>query len=224
MSNIVRVVAHEVLDSRGWPTIEAEVTLKTGATGRTMVPSGASTGSKEALELRDNGKRFLGKGVLKAVGHVNDTIANHLIGHHFEQHALDDALIQLDGTENKSNLGANGMLAVSLAFAWANACEKHQPFFQYIAESYHISNWTLPVPMMNIINGGAHADNNVDLQEFMIIPAGFDQFSEAMEAGVIIYHTLKSVLKKSGLSTSVGDEGGFAPNLKSNQHAIDIIL
>lgn len=225
MSSIQRIEARQVLDSRGWPTVEAELTLTSGAKGRAIVPSGASTGSKEALELRDgNSKRYLGKGVSKAVQHINDTIATHLVSQTFEQATLDQALIALDGTENKSHLGANAILAVSLAFAWAKAAEQHQPLYHYLFEHYDVKSLSMPVPMMNILNGGAHADNNVDLQEFMILPIGFETYSDALQSGVEIYQSLKSVLKTLNLGTGVGDEGGFAPNLKSNQHAMDVIL
>lgn len=225
MSSIQRIEARTVLDSRGWPTVEAELTLASGAKGRAIVPSGASTGSKEALELRDgNPKQYLGKSVNQAVQHINDTIATHLLSQTFDQASLDKALIALDGTENKSRLGANAILAVSLAFAWAKAAEQKQPLYHYLIDHYDIKSPTMPVPMMNILNGGAHADNNVDLQEFMILPVGFETYSEALQAGVEIYHTLKSVLKTLNLGTGVGDEGGFAPNLKSNQHAMDVIL
>ncbi|MFO1258894.1 MAG: phosphopyruvate hydratase [Gammaproteobacteria bacterium] len=225
MSSIQRIEAREVLDSRGWPTVEAELTLASGAKGRAIVPSGASTGSKEALELRDsNPKRYLGKGVNQAVQHINDSIATHLLSQTFEQASLDKALLALDGTDNKSRLGANAILAVSLAFAWAKAAEQKQPLYQYLHEQYDVKSLSMPVPMMNILNGGAHADNNVDLQEFMILPVGFETYSEALQAGVEIYQSLKSVLKTLNLGTGVGDEGGFAPNLKSNQHAIDVIL
>jgi enolase len=224
MSSILKLVAREVLDSRGWPTVEAEIILASGAKGRAIVPSGASTGSNEALELRDGAKRYLGKGVQHAVANINDTVATHLINQSFEQISLDAALIRLDGTPNKSRLGANAILAVSMAFAWAKAAEANQPLYHYLASTFQVEKLSLPVPMMNIINGGAHADNNVDLQEFMILPVGFESYSEALQAGVEIYHALKSVLKKAGLGTGVGDEGGFAPNLSSNQHAIDVIL
>ncbi|MCL1634175.1 phosphopyruvate hydratase [Luteimonas sp. SX5] len=223
MTKIAKIHAREILDSRGNPTLEAEVTLADGSFGRAMVPSGASTGSKEAVELRDGDKtRYLGKGVLKAVANVNGAIAQALHGFDAgDQEGLDRRLIDLDGTENKGRLGANALLGVSLANAHALAASKKQPLWQYLATGKDV---TLPVPMMNIINGGAHADNNVDLQEFMVLPVGFDSFSEALRAGTEIFHALKSVLKGRGLSTAVGDEGGFAPDLRSNAEALDTIL
>ena len=223
MTTITHVHAREILDSRGNPTLEAEITLADGSFGRAMVPSGASTGSKEAVELRDGDKtRYLGKGVLKAVANVNGPIANMLQGFDARDQAeLDRRLIDLDGTENKARLGANALLAVSLANAHALAASKKMPLWQHLANGAAVS---LPVPMMNIINGGAHADNNVDLQEFMVLPVGFDSFSEALRAGTEIFHALKSVLKGHGLSTAVGDEGGFAPDLRSNVEALDTIL
>ncbi len=223
MTTISHVHAREILDSRGNPTLEAEITLADGSFGRAMVPSGASTGSREAVELRDGDKtRYSGKGVLKAVANVNGPIAKMLQGFDAnDQVELDRRLIDLDGTENKARLGANALLAVSLANAHALAASKKMPLWQHLANGADVS---LPVPMMNIINGGAHADNNVDLQEFMILPVGFDSFSEALRAGVEIFHSLKSVLKGHGLSTAVGDEGGFAPDLRSNVEALDTIL
>ncbi|MFC4728739.1 phosphopyruvate hydratase [Coralloluteibacterium thermophilus] len=223
MTTITAVLAREILDSRGNPTLEAEVTLADGAVGRAAVPSGASTGSKEAVELRDGDKtRYLGKGVTKAVGNVNDAIAAALKGFDAaDQAGLDRRLIDLDGTENKGRLGANALLGVSLAAAHAVAASRRQPLWQYLAGDRAP---VLPVPMMNIINGGAHADNNVDLQEFMVLPVGFDRFSEALRAGTEIFHALKSVLKGRGLSTAVGDEGGFAPDLRSNVEALDTIM
>ena len=223
MSQISKIIAREILDSRGNPTLEAEVTLASGHVGRAAVPSGASTGSKEAIELRDGDKtRYMGKGVLKAVGHVNGEIAKALQGFDvFDQAGLDQRLINLDGTENKARLGANALLGVSLANAHAAAAAKSQPLWQYLAGDRDVS---LPVPMMNIINGGAHADNNVDMQEFMVLPVGFDSFAESLRAGTEIFHSLKSVLKGRGLSTSVGDEGGFAPDLRSNEEALETIL
>jgi enolase len=220
----IRVVhAREILDSRGNPTLEAEVVLEGGAVGRAAVPSGASTGSREAVELRDGDKtRYLGKGVSKAVANVNTTIAEALRGFDAnDQKGLDAKLIALDGTNNKGKLGANALLGVSLANAHAVAAAKNVPLWKLLAGDRAPR---LPVPMMNIINGGAHADNNVDLQEFMILPIGFDRFSEALRSGVEIFHALKSVLKGRGLATSVGDEGGFAPDLKSNEEAIETIL
>jgi enolase len=223
MSQIDRIHAREILDSRGNPTVEADVLLTSGERGRAAVPSGASTGEHEAVELRDgDGSRYGGKGVQKAVANVNDVIANELKGMDvFDQRALDDKLLKLDGTPNKSNLGANALLAVSMASARAAANSRKLPLYRYLGGE---GANTLPVPMMNIINGGAHADNNVDFQEFMIVPVGADRFSEALRAGAEIFHTLKSVLKKKGYATSVGDEGGFAPNLKSNEEAIETIL
>ena len=223
MSLIEEVWAREILDSRGNPTVEAEVILEDGTTGRAAVPSGASTGENEAVELRDDDKgRYLGKGVLKAVENVNEKIAYELEGlDALDQTLVDQTLIELDGTENKSNLGANALLAVSMATARAAAAFQEMPLYRYIGGT---NAKTLPVPMMNIINGGAHADNNVDFQEFMIVPVGAGSFSEALRAGAEIFHNLKSVLKGRGYATSVGDEGGFAPNLKSNEEAIETIL
>ncbi len=223
MSQISHIIAREILDSRGNPTLEAEVTLSSGQTGRAAVPSGASTGSKEAIELRDGDKtRYQGKGVKKAVEHVNSEIAKALHGFDvFDQAGLDQRLINLDGTENKARLGANALLGVSLAAAHAAAAAKGQALWQHLANGREVA---LPVPMMNIINGGAHADNNVDMQEFMVLPVGFDSFSEALRAGTEIFHSLKSVLKGRGLGTSVGDEGGFAPDLRSNEEALETIL
>ncbi|HLM53066.1 MAG TPA: phosphopyruvate hydratase [Pseudoxanthomonas sp.] len=222
MSTIRSIHAREILDSRGNPTLEAEVTLSDGSFGRAMVPSGASTGSKEAVELRDGDKtRYLGKGVRDAVANVNGAIAKALSGFYAaDQAGLDRRLIDLDGTENKGRLGANALLGVSLASAHAVAASKKMPLWRHLAEG----EVTLPVPMMNIINGGAHADNNVDLQEFMVLPVGFDTFAESLRAGAEIFHALKSVLKGHGLSTAVGDEGGFAPDLRSNVEALDTIL
>ncbi|MBB5209489.1 phosphopyruvate hydratase [Chiayiivirga flava] len=223
MTTISRIHAREILDSRGNPTLEAEVTLASGHVGRAAVPSGASTGSKEAVELRDGDKtRYLGKGVKKAVANVNDTIAKALAGFDAaDQSGLDAKLIDLDGTDNKGRLGANALLGVSLASAHAVAASKNMPLWQHLAGNNAVE---LPVPMMNIINGGAHADNNVDLQEFMVLPVGFDSFADALRAGTEIFHALKSVLKSRGLSTAVGDEGGFAPDLKSNEEALETIL
>jgi enolase len=223
MTTITRIHAREILDSRGNPTLEAEVTLADGSFGRALVPSGASTGSKEAVELRDGDRtRYLGKGVLKAVANVNGPIAQALQGFDAaDQAALDRRLIDLDGTENKGRLGANALLGVSLANAHALAASKKMPLWQHLANGRDV---VLPVPMMNIINGGAHADNNVDLQEFMVLPVGFDSFAESLRAGTEIFHALKSVLKGRGLSTAVGDEGGFAPDLRSNSEALDTIL
>ncbi len=223
MSLIEDVWARQILDSRGNPTLEAEVTLETGETGRAAVPSGASTGENEAVELRDGDKsRYLGKGVTQAVNNVNDKISYELEGlDALDQTVVDEAMIALDGTENKSKLGANAILAVSLATARAAATYLQMPLYRYIGGS---NAKTLPTPMMNIINGGSHADNNVDFQEFMIMPVGAENFSEALRAGAEIFHTLKKVLGSRGYSTAVGDEGGFAPNLKSNEEAVETIL
>ncbi|MEW6206866.1 MAG: phosphopyruvate hydratase [Acidobacteriota bacterium] len=223
MTTIEQVIAREILDSRGNPTIEAEVKLWGGVTGRAIVPSGASTGKHEALELRDNNrKRYAGKGVTKAVANVNSIISRVIVGlDALNQAEIDRVMIDADGTENKSKLGANAILAVSLATARAAACWLDVPLYQYLGG---VGARTLPVPLMNIINGGAHADNNVDFQEFMIAPAGFRTFSDSLRAGVEVFHALKSVLKQRGYSTTVGDEGGFAPNLKSNEEAIEAML
>lgn len=223
MSWIEEIHAREILDSRGNPTVEAEVTLAGGEVGRAAVPSGASTGEHEAVELRDGDpKRYGGKGVLKAVANVNETIAPEIEGmDSLDQAEIDGALINLDGTSTKSKLGANALLAVSLATARAAATFLEVPLYKYLGGP---NARTLPVPMMNIINGGAHADNNVDFQEFMIVPVGAESFSESLRMGAEIFHTLKSVLKKKGYATSVGDEGGFAPNLRSNEEAIETIL
>jgi len=220
---INEVHAREILDSRGNPTIEVEVSLDNGVTGRAAVPSGASTGTREALELRDGDKsRFLGKGVLKAVQNVNDEIAEEIIGMPAHaQVAVDRAMIELDGTETKEKLGANAILGVSLAVAKAAAATCGIPLYQYLGG---VNAKVLPVPMLNILNGGAHADNNVDPQEFMIMPVGASSFQEALRWAAEVFHNLKSVLKKKGYSTAVGDEGGFAPNLKSNEEALDVIL
>jgi enolase len=223
MTEIVWIHAREVLDSRGNPTVEAEVGLESGAFGRAIVPSGASTGEHEALELRDgDGARFLGKGVLQAVSNVRDAIAPALVGMDAsDQAAIDAALIELDGTPTKSSLGANALLAVSMATARA-AAEAHElPLYRYLGG---VGALTLPVPLMNIINGGAHADNNLDIQEFMIAPSGFGSFPEALRAGVEIFHHLKKLLSSRGKATNVGDEGGFAPSLDSAEEAIDLIL
>ena len=223
MTTIAKIHAREILDSRGNPTLEAEVTLADGSFGRAMVPSGASTGTKEAVELRDGDKsRYLGKGVRKAVANVNTTIAEALKGFDgADQAGLDAKLINLDGTENKGRLGANALLGVSMANAHAVAASKRQPLWQHLAGGRAVS---LPVPMMNIINGGAHADNNVDMQEFMVLPVGCDSFAEALRCGTEVFHSLKAVLKGKGLGTAVGDEGGFAPDLRSNEEAIEVIL
>ncbi len=223
MTNIGAIIGREVLDSRGNPTVEAEVQLASGALGRAIVPSGASTGEHEAVELRDGDKpRFLGKGVLKAVENVNGEIAEALANWDAaDQRALDQKMIELDGTENKSRLGANAILAVSMAAARAAAAEYGLPLYRYLGGA---GANTLPTPMMNILNGGAHADNNVDFQEFMVMPVGAPSFSEALRWGVEVFHTLKGVLKKRGYNTAVGDEGGFAPSVKSNVEAIEVVL
>ena len=223
MSWIEHVLAREILDSRGNPTVEAEVVLADGEIGRAAVPSGASTGEHEAVELRDGDeKRYGGKGVLKAVHNVNEIIAPALEGFDaLDQVEIDQALLDLDGTKNKSRLGANALLAVSLATARAAALHLELPLYRYLGGP---NSRTLPVPMMNIINGGAHADNNVDFQEFMVVPVGAPSFSEALRIGAEVFHALKSVLKKKGYATSVGDEGGFAPNLRSNEEAVETIL
>ena len=226
MAEIVDIRALEVLDSRGNPTVQAQVTLSGGIMGSACAPSGASTGSREALELRDGDKsRYLGKGVLKAVDAVNGKIRERLLGMDAsDQRALDDAMLALDGTDNKASLGANAILAVSLAAAKAAATEKGVPLYAHIAELYgQPGQYTMPVPMMNILNGGEHADNNVDIQEFMIQPVGAPNFREALRTGAEIFHALKKVLSAKGLSTSVGDEGGFAPNLSSNAEALAVI-
>jgi enolase len=223
MTTITKIHAREILDSRGNPTLEAEVTLSSGEVGRAAVPSGASTGSREAVELRDGDKtRYLGKGVTRAVNNVNTTIAAALQGADADDQAgVDAKLIALDGSPNKNHLGANALLGVSLANAHAVAASKKLPLWKHLAGAREP---VLPVPMMNIINGGAHADNNVDMQEFMVLPVGCDSFSEALRCGTEIFHALKSVLKGRGLSTSVGDEGGFAPDLRSNEEAVETIL
>ena len=223
MTTIRSIHAREILDSRGNPTLEAEVTLSDGSFGRAMVPSGASTGSKEAVELRDGDKtRYLGKGVKKAVANVNGAIAEALKGFDAaDQKGLDARLVNLDGTDNKGRLGANALLGVSLANAHAVAASKKMPLWAHLAGDRAP---VLPVPMMNIINGGAHADNNVDMQEFMVLPVGMDSFAEALRCGTEVFHSLKSVLKGRGLGTAVGDEGGFAPDLRSNEEAIEVIL
>jgi len=223
MTRIKSVHARQILDSRGNPTLEAEITLQSGAFGRAAVPSGASTGAREAIELRDgDASRYGGKGVLKAVANVNGEIATTLNNLDvMDQQVIDELLIKLDGTENKSRLGANALLGVSLAFAHAMAAEHNQPLWSWLGNGRSLE---LPVPMMNILNGGAHADNSVDIQEFMVLPVGVGSFSEALRCGCEIFHALKSVLSKQGLSTAVGDEGGFAPDLPSNEAAIEVIL
>jgi enolase len=223
MSEILNVHAREILDSRGNPTIEVEVTTENGIMGRAAVPSGASTGTHEAVELRDEDKnRYLGKGVLNAVANVNKDIKSALIGANiFDQRGIDRLMIDLDGTPNKGKLGANAILGVSLAVAKAAAQEARQPLYRYLGG---VNAYVLPVPLMNILNGGSHADNSIDFQEFMVVPVGADTFKEGLRMGVQVFHALKTVLKKKGFSTNVGDEGGFAPNIKSNVEAIDIVM
>lgn len=222
MSIIINVHARQILDSRGNPTVEAEVLTDNGFVGRAAVPSGASTGVHEAVELRDNSNLYLGKGVSKAVKNVNTLIAEALEGVSvFDQQEIDRIMIELDGTDNKSKLGANAILAVSLAAAKAAAQESSQPLYRYVGG---VSAKTLPIPLMNILNGGSHADNSIDFQEFMIVPVGSDTFSEALRMGVEVFHHLKKVLKEKGYATNVGDEGGFAPNIASNEEAIETVL
>ena len=222
-SSIDKIIAREILDSRGNPTVEVDALLASGAFGRAAVPSGASTGEHEAIELRDNDRlRYLGKGVKKAVENINTVIANAIIGlDAFNQKNIDDAMIALDGTPNKSYLGANSILGVSLAVAKSASNAKNKPLYEYLNKD---RIYTMPIPMMNIINGGSHADNNIDFQEFMVFPIGANSFSMALQMGTEIFHQLKIVLKGRNLNTAVGDEGGFAPNLKSNEEAIEIIL
>lgn len=221
-NEIIDIRAREVLDSRGNPTVEVEVYLEDGTMASAIVPSGASTGKFEALELRDKDKRYQGKGVLKAVKNVNETIAPKIIGMNvYDQVAIDGALIELDGTENKSKLGANAILGVSMAVARAAAESLYLPLYRYLGGP---NAKVLPVPFMNVINGGKHADNNLDIQEFMIVPAGFNKFSEALRCGAEVFHTLKKILHDAGHVTSVGDEGGFAPNLSSNEEAIKVLI
>ncbi len=221
MIKIQSIHGREILDSRGNPTVEADVTLADGSFARAAVPSGASTGTREAVELRDGDKsRYLGKGVTKAVANVNGELTDALVGNEFaDQRALDDRMLELDGSDNKGRLGANALLAISLAVAKADAASRGLPLYAYLGDST-----TMPLPMMNIINGGAHADNSVDIQEFMILPVGADSFSEGLRHGTEVFHALKSVLKADGMNTAVGDEGGFAPNLPSNQAALDTIM
>ena len=222
MSIIEHIAGREVLDSRGNPTVEVEVILESGATGRAMVPSGASTGAFEAVELRDGEARYGGKGVLDAVAHVDDEIYDALVGFDaLDQRDIDRVLVELDGTDNKGRLGANAILGVSLAVAKAAADELAVPLYRYIGG---VNAHVLPVPMMNVLNGGEHADNNVDVQEFMIMPVGAASFSEALRWGAETYHVLKKVLHEKGLSTAIGDEGGFAPNLGSNEEAVQLLI
>ncbi|MFI5172771.1 MAG: phosphopyruvate hydratase [Chitinophagales bacterium] len=223
MSHIINIFARQILDSRGNPTVEAEVTTEFGAVGRAAVPSGASTGVHEAMELRDEDPDiYLGKGVLKAVENVNEIIANELEGHNImDQNAIDKIMIDVDGTPNKSKLGANAILAVSLACAKAAALEINVPLYRYVGG---VNANTLPIPLMNILNGGAHADNKIDFQEFMIAPIGGDNFADALRMGVEVFHHLKKILKKNGYSTNVGDEGGYAPDIQTNEEAIETVL
>jgi len=222
---ITRVHGREILDSRGNPTVEVDVVLDGGALGRAAVPSGASTGEREALELRDGDKsRYGGKGVRKAVANVNGEIAQALQGRSYDQRALDAAIIELDGTPTKSRLGANALLGVSMAFLRASAAAADAPLYRHIGSLYENDRYTLPVPMMNILNGGAHADSSVDFQEFMVMPVGAHSFAEALQTGAEIFHALRAILKQRGQSTGVGDEGGFAPNLKSNREAVEVVL
>jgi enolase len=225
---IAAVHGREILDSRGNPTVEVDVSLADGAFGRAAVPSGASTGEREALELRDGDKqRFLGKGVLSAVGHVNQELRNALVGHDVDQRSLDAAMIQLDGTPTKSRLGANAILGVSMAFAKASASSRRVPLYRHYRDLFgepDAGQWLIPVPTMNILNGGAHADSTVDFQEFMVYPVGLPTFREALRAGAETFHALRAILKKRRLSTGVGDEGGFAPNLESNEQAVELVI
>jgi enolase len=224
--NIQTIQGREILDSRGNPTVEVDVRLEGGALGRAAVPSGASTGQREALELRDgDAKRYLGKGVKTAVGHINGEIAKTLVGKTADQRTVDRTMIDLDGTPNKGRLGANALLGVSMAVARANAAQSGAPLFAHLAGLYgEKSPGLLPVPMMNILNGGAHADSSVDFQEFMVLPAGAGSFADAVRTGAEIFHTLRGILKKKGHSTGVGDEGGFAPSLSSNREALEVVL
>jgi enolase len=225
MPNITHVVGREILDSRGNPTVEVQLTLDGGAVGRAGVPSGASTGEREALELRDGDRsRYLGKGVTKAVAHVNGEIAKAIVGREGDQRAVDRAMIELDGTPTKGRLGANAILGVSMALARAAAQANGAPLYAHLSTLYGGATHVLPAPMMNILNGGAHADSSVDFQEFMVMPLGAPTFAEALRAGAEIFHTLRGILKKKGHSTGVGDEGGFAPSLSSNREALDVVL
>ena len=225
MLKIEGVKGREILDSRGNPTVEVDVTLEGGGRGRAAVPSGASTGQREALELRDGDKkRYLGKGVLKAVANVNGEIASAIRGREADQRAIDKQMITLDGTPNKGRLGANALLGVSMALARATAAAANTPLHAHLGKLYGSASPVLPVPMMNILNGGAHADSSVDFQEFMVMPAGAPSFAEGLRTGAEIFHTLRSILKKKGYATGVGDEGGFAPSLRSNQEAVELVL
>ncbi|HYC83027.1 MAG TPA: phosphopyruvate hydratase [Candidatus Paceibacterota bacterium] len=224
MKTISKIIGREILDSRGNPTVEVDVWLDDGSFGRAAVPSGASTGSHEAVELRDGGTRYGGKGVKTAVLNVNSELANALSGKQFDQRTLDESMIALDGTENKGRLGANALLGISLAFAKAAAASDRKPLYQYFADISATTDLKLPVPMMNILNGGKHAENSTDLQEFMIMPVGAPSFAEALRWGTEVFHALKKLLAARGLNTSVGDEGGYAPSLPNNEAAIEIIL
>ena len=224
MAIIQSIKGREILDSRGNPTVEVDIKLDDGSMGRAAVPSGASTGSHEAVELRDGGSRYGGKGVATAVANINNELAKSLIGQDWDQASLDEAMIKLDGTENKGRLGANSILGISLAFAHASSKSQQKPLYQYFADISGNTELSLPVPMMNILNGGKHAENSTDLQEFMIMPLGAPSFAEALRYGTEVFHALKSILKSRGLNTSVGDEGGYAPSLPSNEAAIEIIL
>ena len=221
MIKIKDIQARQVLDSRGNPTVEANILLNCGTIGRGISPSGASTGRLEALELRDNDAQYLGKSVLKATNNINDIIKSKIVNQEFDQSSLDELLIDIDGTNNKSKLGANATLAVSLAFAHASSYSKKLPLYETFSDT---TDYSLPVPMMNILNGGAHANNGLDFQEFMILPIGFNSFADSLRSGVEIFHTLKGLLDKQSLSTAVGDEGGFAPALTSNSQALDLIV
>ncbi|MES2470791.1 MAG: phosphopyruvate hydratase [Patescibacteria group bacterium] len=225
MSKIAKITAREILDSRGNPTVEVDLTLKDGSFGRAAVPSGASTGSHEAVELRDAEKRYMGKGVTKAVKNANTILAKALVGKEFDQRSLDNKMIEIDGTPNKGKLGANAILGISLAFAHATAKSQKTPLYKYFQKISKTKNTVqIPVPMMNILNGGKHAENSTDFQEFMIMPIGAPSFREALRYGAEVFHTLKKILHDKGLNTSVGDEGGFAPSLPSNEAAVEIIL
>src|SRR6187455_2221247 len=225
MLKIQKVQGREIIDSRGNPTVEVDVTLEGGAIGRAAVPSGASTGEREALELRDGDKaRYNGKGVRKAVAHINGEISAAIVNRHFDQRGLDEAMVRLDGTPAKGRLGANALLGVSMAALRADAASRRAPLYAHVAELYGNTRFTLPVPMMNILNGGAHADSSVDFQEFMVMPVGASSFAEALRTGAEIFHALRGILKARGQSTGVGDEGGFAPNLKSNREAVEVVL
>src|SRR5438552_11075958 len=222
---ITNVHGREILDSRGNPTVEVDVILADGSLGRAAVPSGASTGEREALELRDGDKtRYAGKGVRTAVKNINNEIGRAITGRDLTQRTLDETMLALDGTPTKSRLGANALLGISMAAARADAASQREPLYRHIGTLYGSGTFTLPVPMMNILNGGAHADTSVDFQEFMVMPVGVSSFSDALQAGAEIFHALRGILKSRGQSTGVGDEGGFAPNLKSNREAVEVVL